>query len=187
MLDPMSNLPLLNRAVLFAADKHRDQVRDGEVPLPYIAHCIEVVSNLRAIGGELDQEILCAGFLHDTLEDTETTKQEIIEQFGQRVAEIVASVTREEPSEQEKQGLSNEEIWELRNYMFAQELAEMPIEGRKIKLADRLSNVRESARTRPGPKHERYLRQTKMILSIIPRETNEALWDAIAREINLID
>ncbi|MEZ5162552.1 MAG: hypothetical protein R2688_02160 [Fimbriimonadaceae bacterium] len=71
--------------------------------------------------------------------------------------------------------------------MFAQELAVMPLDGRKIKLADRLCNIRESARTRPGPKHERYVRQTQMILTIIPRETNEALWDAIAREIDLID
>ncbi|MCB0826173.1 MAG: bifunctional (p)ppGpp synthetase/guanosine-3',5'-bis(diphosphate) 3'-pyrophosphohydrolase [Armatimonadetes bacterium] len=183
----MSELPLLNRAALFAAEKHKHQTRDGEAALPYVAHCFEVASNLRIIGGELNEDILCAAILHDTIEDTEATYEEVAAQFGERVADIVASVTRDEPSEEETEGLSKEEIWELRNYMFAQELVTMPLNGRKIKLADRLSNVREGARTRPGPKHERYVRQTQMILTIIPRETNAALWDAIAREIDLID
>ena len=75
--------------------------------------------------------------------------------------------------------MSAEAIWEVRNTMLLEEITHMSPDARRIKLADRLSNIVESMKTRTGHKLERYIRQTRQILDAIPRDTSPALWDAI--------
>ena len=80
-------------AIAFAADKHRDQRRKDAVASPYINHPI-ALANVLANEADIDDErVLIAAVLHDTLEDTETTVQELVRHFGQEIAEIVLEVS----------------------------------------------------------------------------------------------
>ena len=83
---------LLN-AIEFAAMKHRDQRRKDPFGTPYINHPIGVASLIANIGGVEDVKVLQAAILHDTVEDTNTTFEEIEENFGLEVRNIVAEVT----------------------------------------------------------------------------------------------
>jgi (p)ppGpp synthase/HD superfamily hydrolase len=120
-----------------------------------------------------------AAVLHDTLEDTDAKREQIEAEFGRRVASLVEDLTRKEPSEEEIDGLSTDEIWSLRSNMLLDEIGEMGLEAQAIKLADRLSNVREALRTKKGKKLDRYLDQSKRILKIVPKSVNPGLWKEI--------
>ena len=78
----------IHRAIEFATMKHRNQVRKG-TDVPYIVHPMEVMQILTAEG--CSEDVIIAGLLHDTVEDTETTVEEIRERFGDRVAKLVAA------------------------------------------------------------------------------------------------
>ena len=84
---------LILRAIYFAARKHRDQRRKDEEASPYINHPISVSLLLAEIGGIADAEILSAAILHDTLEDTATTPEELEATFGMRIRKLVEEVT----------------------------------------------------------------------------------------------
>jgi (p)ppGpp synthase/HD superfamily hydrolase len=84
---------LLLRAIDFAARKHRDQRRKDKEASPYINHPISVAWLLADVGGITDPEILSAAVLHDTLEDTDTTAEELETIFGSRIRRIVKEVT----------------------------------------------------------------------------------------------
>lgn len=83
----------LLKAIEFASLKHRDQRRKDTVKAPYINHCIRVASIIESIGGIDNQEILMAAVLHDTIEDTGTTANEIEKLFGLRILELIKSVS----------------------------------------------------------------------------------------------
>jgi (p)ppGpp synthase/HD superfamily hydrolase len=77
----------------FAEKKHKCQRRkDGKTP--YFKHLEQVVKRLKILGIK-DQDVLCAGWLHDTIEDTNTDYDDIYEKFGKKVADIVASLTKD--------------------------------------------------------------------------------------------
>ncbi len=108
----MSRLPpaegvvsVLLRAMRFAAEKHRDHRRKGETAAPYINHPIAVAQQLAEAGLENDVELLMAAVLHDVVEDTDATGEEVRALFGERVAEIVMEVTDDKtlPDERRKQ------------------------------------------------------------------------------------
>src|SRR5436309_13739399 len=86
-------LALLLKALAFAAHKHRDQRRKDAEASPYINHPIALADVLVNEGGVTDIEVLCAALLHDTVEDTATTHDELVNAFGSRIARIVAEVT----------------------------------------------------------------------------------------------
>src|SRR4051794_9673445 len=86
-------LALLLKALAFAAHKHRDQRRKDAEASPYINHPIALADVLVNEGGVTDVEVLCAALLHDTVEDTDTTHEELLDAFGSRIARIVAEVT----------------------------------------------------------------------------------------------
>ena len=86
-------LALLLKALAFAAHKHRDQRRKDADASPYINHPIALADVLVNEGGVTDTEVLCAALLHDTVEDTATTHEELVDAFGSRIARIVAEVT----------------------------------------------------------------------------------------------
>src|SRR5688572_29539451 len=92
MVSQINSVTGIARALKFAAGKHRLQKRKDH-QTPYINHPIEVLQILSTVGGVTDNDILIAAVLHDTLEDTETTPEEIEKEFGQRVLELVKEVS----------------------------------------------------------------------------------------------
>ena len=80
-------------AASFAAKKHTDQKRKGERGEPYINHPLEVANLLANVGGVNDIGILMAAILHDTIEDTDATADELRELFGERVTGLVLEIT----------------------------------------------------------------------------------------------
>ena len=169
----------LQDAVRWAAELHFGQERDGDAPLPYITHPLEVLSILRHRAGVTDEDMLCAAALHDTVEETNATVGDIRDRFGERVALLVDELTRREPNEKNTQGLSADEVYELRTTMYMDELRAMSREARLIKLCDRFCNLKEAKRTRSSKKAKRYRDQTRRMLAIIPRDVHPELWDKI--------
>ena len=89
----MSDITLILKAATFAAHKHRDQRRKDVKATPYINHPLALAQALCEEGAVDDPVILAAALLHDTIEDTETSYDELRGQFGARIADIVAEVT----------------------------------------------------------------------------------------------
>jgi hypothetical protein len=87
-----SNQALLLKAIAFAAEKHRHQRRKDPEASPYINHPIDLANVLLNEGGVSDTTTLCAAILHDTLEDTQTTSDEIAREFGGEIRDIVIEV-----------------------------------------------------------------------------------------------
>ena len=81
------------RAATFAAEKHVMQRRKGAIAEPYINHLLEVAELLVRTQPGFDLALVIAGLLHDTLEDTETTRDELAQQFGDDVASVVVEVS----------------------------------------------------------------------------------------------
>jgi len=129
-----AELALLLRALAFAAHKHRDQRRKDAQASPYINHPIALADLLVNEGGVTDVEILCAALLHDTVEDTATTPQELAEAFGARIAGIVAEVTDDKrlPKAERKR-------------LQIEHAAGLSAEAKLVKLADKICNLRDVA------------------------------------------
>jgi len=87
----MNHTPQIKKAIQFAAKKHHGQFRRETEPLPYVTHLFSVALLVAEDGA--DDDVVTAALLHDTLEDTETTREEIVAAFNERVAELVESVT----------------------------------------------------------------------------------------------
>lgn len=126
----MNSISDIFLAARFAALKHHGQLRKGEDPEPYIVHPIEAAQLLSEVGGVTDPDILIAALLHDTIEDTDATEEEISELFGSRVASIVVELTDDMslPKEQRK--------------LLQQEHApSMSPEAKQVKMCDKMSNI----------------------------------------------
>lgn len=80
-------------AAIFAANRHHGQVRKDQRGSPYVTHPLAVAKALWEIGGIRDQETLMAAILHDTIEDTETTHDDIRQQFGENILDLILEVT----------------------------------------------------------------------------------------------
>lgn len=166
----------MDAAIDFATAKHRGQYRDGDAPLPYITHPLDVLANLRYTGDVTDPELLVTAVLHDVVEECEVGPEEIEQKFGQRVRKLVDELTREEP---DTTGMDPDARWELRSKLLLEEIERMSPDAQQVKLADRLSNLDEARRVKNGKKLQRYNKQTARILEIIPRTVNPGLWDAL--------
>lgn len=125
---------LLNKAIVFATEAHEGQFRKG-THIPYILHPIEAA----AIVGTMttDDEIIAGAVLHDVVEDTDTTVDEIKELFGERVAALVAS-----ESEDKREDKPAESTWKIRKQETLDHLKNAPIDVKMITLGDKLSNIR---------------------------------------------
>jgi guanosine-3',5'-bis(diphosphate) 3'-pyrophosphohydrolase len=134
-----SELALLLRALAFAAHKHRDQRRKDPAASPYINHPIALANVLVNEGGVTDEEVLAAALLHDTVEDTATTPEELEEQFGARIARIVAEVT-------DDKALPKAE----RKRLQVEHAAQLSPEAKLVKLADKICNLRDVAERPPA-------------------------------------
>ena len=125
---------LADRAIEFATVKHAGSYRKG-TSIPYITHVIEAFAIVSTLTD--DEEVRAAAVLHDTIEDTETTKEELIGNFGERIADLVAA-----ESENKREDRPAEETWRIRKQETLQHLAGASLEVKMIALGDKLSNIR---------------------------------------------
>jgi guanosine-3',5'-bis(diphosphate) 3'-pyrophosphohydrolase len=131
-------------ATHFSAIKHTEQRRKDPTGTPYINHPIGVAHTLVALGGILSnpkihaETAILAALLHDTVEDTDTTLEEVEREFGPRVRAVVAEVT-------DDKALSRNER-KLKQVMDAPHKS---IEAKSVKLADKLYNLRDLTRATP--------------------------------------
>jgi len=146
---PLADVDLIKRAYVYSARAHEGQTRkSGE---PYVTHPLEVSSLLAEM--KLDEHAICAGILHDTVEDTSATVEEVEELFGREVAEIVDGVT--------KLNIPFNTQFEKQAENFRRMLVAMAKDIRVIlvKLADRLHNMRTLDHMR-ADKQEQIARET---------------------------
>lgn len=122
-------MKLVERAIEFAAHAHRKQVRKG-TKIPYISHPFAVGMMLQRAG--CPEEVVAAGILHDTLEDTSATSDQLLKKFGPVVLEIVQGC-----SEPDK-----EASWEERKQHTLDFLKSASLEIRLVACADKLHNIR---------------------------------------------
>jgi hypothetical protein len=135
----ISELPRLTKALLFAADAHRNQRRKGAAQEPYLNHLIEVVDLVVQATNNADMDMVIAALLHDVVEDTPITYENIVTTFGKRVAEIV----RENSDDM---SLPKAERRRAR-------IAGMALKSREariVKMADIISNLRAVAVSPPA-------------------------------------
>jgi (p)ppGpp synthase/HD superfamily hydrolase len=128
----MNGVVLISRAADFAAQRHKDQRRKGSRPVPYVNHLADVANLLAAATEGTDAELVAAGWLHDTVEDTATTSAELAATFGEDIASLVREVTDDKslPKAERKQ------------LQVVKTPAKTP-RAKMIKLADLTSNLRE--------------------------------------------
>ena len=127
-----TNLTALLTSLHFAADKHRDQRRKSQEACPYINHPIEVAEILSRVGGVTDLATLQAAILHDTIEDTQTTSEELEARFGAEVRRLVDEVS-------DDQRLPKAE----RKRLQIEHAPYLSPKAKLIKIADKISNVRD--------------------------------------------
>lgn len=126
-------------AIAFSADKHRNQRRKDAEASPYINHPI-ALANVLANEADIENEhVLVAAILHDTIEDTETTEQELVSTFGQEVANIVLEVT-------DDKSLPKSE----RKRLQMEHAAHISSRAQLVKLADKICNLRDIAKSPPA-------------------------------------
>ena len=123
------------KAILFATKAHAGSFRKGKTK-PYILHPLEAMPTVADM--TVDEEVLAAAVLHDTVEDTNTSAAEIKREFGDRVASLVAS-----ESEDKREDRPAEETWKTRKQETLDHLEGASHEVKLICLGDKLSNMRE--------------------------------------------
>lgn len=138
----MANKPLdttlLDRAILFAVKAHAGTERRGK-GFPYIVHPMEAVEIVATITP--DQELLAAAALHDTVEDTDVTIEQIRSEFGDRIASLVGAET-----DVVIDGRSEQDSWHDRKQAAIDRLAKASRDAKIVAMGDKLSNMRAIAR-----------------------------------------
>ncbi|MGH7507738.1 MAG: HD domain-containing protein [Longimicrobiales bacterium] len=134
----MTSPATLLAALEFAAARHRDQRRKGSGAPPYINHPIQVARLLAEVGGIEDHITLTAAVLHDTIEDTETTADELEERFGADVRDVVMEMT-------DDTSLPKAE----RKHLQIERAPGLSSRAKQLKIADKTSNIREIVQDPP--------------------------------------
>lgn len=133
----------LTQAIVFAAEKHKNQRRKDGLGTPYINHPLRVLNILTTYGMEQysfewELPILIAAVLHDTVEDTDATIEEIVNNFGVEVANIVAEVTDDKSLPKR-----------TRKKLQVEHAPNKSKSAKLVKLADKLDNLRDLEQTLP--------------------------------------
>ena len=179
MLDPnlQQALAPIIKALGFAARKHSDQRRKDHAASPYINHPIALVEVLCNEAGITEPDVLCAALLHDTVEDTETTPEELTAAFGTGIAAVVLEVTDDKALPKMERKRSQVE-----------RAGAASREARLVKLADKICNLRDVARDPPvGWELGRRQAYFDWALQVVDRMRGthpalEALFDAAYRQ-----
>ena len=129
---------LILKAIRFSAEKHSDQRRKDSKASPYINHPIGVAETLWSVAGVRDEALLVAAILHDTIEDTDTTKEEIETEFGEEVLSLVLEVTDDKslPKETRKQ-------------LQVEHAPHKSKRAKLLKIADKINNIRDIIKSPP--------------------------------------
>ena len=130
-------ISLLFKALAFSAEKHRTQKRKDIDKSPYINHPI-ALANILAQRWVIDENVLCAAILHDTLEDTETTTEELKKHFGEKITSIVLEVSDDKSLDKE-----------VRKQLQIDHAASLSHEAKLVKLADKIANITDIINTPP--------------------------------------
>jgi guanosine-3',5'-bis(diphosphate) 3'-pyrophosphohydrolase len=125
-------------ASAFAAHKHRDQRRKGKDASPYINHPIAVANVLANEAAITDATTLAAALLHDTIEDTDTTVEELEGEFGLEIAAVVLEVTDDKKLPKQ-----------VRKRLQIEHAATLSRNAKLVKLADKICNLRDMSRSPP--------------------------------------
>ena len=138
----MSNRPLntdlVDKAIVFATNAHHGTERRCK-GFPYIVHPLEAMAIVATMTP--DPELLAAAVLHDTVEDTDVTLEQISREFGERIAWLVSSET------DVKTGTNGEKLpWKERKQRDMDALRNAPREVKMVAMGDKLSNMRAIAR-----------------------------------------
>src|SRR5437868_3734499 len=136
----LAELRLVSSAANLAAHRHNGMARKGRGNEPYINHLAEVASILAEVTDGADAELVAAGWLHDSVEDTGTTRDELAQKFGARVAALVVEVT-------DDMSLS-------KSARRQKQIADAPHKSpgaKLIKIADKISNIRARIHSAPTP------------------------------------
>jgi len=128
----MNGLVLVSSAANFAAERHKDQRRKGKGQVPYVNHLAEVACLLTVATKGTDAELVAAGWLHDTVEDTAPSQDELVSTFGDEVASLVMEVTDDKSLPKA----------ERKRLQVLKTPAKTP-RAKMIKLADLTSNLRQ--------------------------------------------
>jgi (p)ppGpp synthase/HD superfamily hydrolase len=126
-------------AALFAAEKHSRQRRKGLAAEPYVNHAIEVAQLVASTLDRPDPDLIAAALLHDTVEDTEVTFDELTDLFGADTASLVAEVT-------DDKSLPKAE----RKRLQVANAPHKTVRAQTIKLADKISNLRSILKSPPA-------------------------------------
>jgi (p)ppGpp synthase/HD superfamily hydrolase len=138
-MEEFNTLASILKALHFSADKHRHQRRKDVKATPYINHPIEVAELLSGIGDVRDLTTLQGAILHDTIEDTETTPEELESSFGSEVRHVVEEVT-------DNKHLPKTE----RKRLQVEHAPHLSLRAKQIKLADKIANVKSVTHTPPA-------------------------------------
>lgn len=127
------------KAAQFAAEKHKSQRRKDADASPYINHPL-ALANVLATEGNIDNpDVICAALLHDTIEDTDTTAEELSALFGSKVASIVLEVTDDKSLEKH-----------VRKQRQVEHAPHISKEAKLVKLADKICNLRDILASPPA-------------------------------------
>ncbi|MBC8329132.1 MAG: HD domain-containing protein [Planctomycetes bacterium] len=161
--------PPVHKAVAVARDKHRGQQRkDGS---DFVGHPLRTALLLLEVAGVQDPNMLCAAVLHDVVEDTDASCDDLLEEFGSKVADLVRILTLE--PYQDGQDKS------ARDVAHFQHLAWEGRDPQLLRTADRLDNIRSLGDTVPPARREAYLRDTRDHLLPLTLASNTALYHAL--------
>ena len=126
---------IIDKAIEFATKAHRGALRKG-TQIPYILHPLEAAAIVSSMTD--DVEVMAAAVMHDVLEDTDTSVEQLRSEFGNRITDLVSA-----ESENKREGLPAADTWRLRKQETIDELCrETQIEVKMIALGDKLSNIR---------------------------------------------
>lgn len=148
------------KAYLFAKEKHTSQIRKDIIPKDYITHPINVASLVKEYTS--DENLIAAAFLHDVLEDTDATYNDLVKLFGNKIANIVQSLTNDE---------KQKELYGKEKYL-SKKMVNMSDDELLIKLCDRLDNV-NSLGDADDIFRLKYIEETKNIVKYV--ESNRKL------------
>ena len=170
-------MTLLKNAELFAKSKHAGKLKKSGIT--YSKHLEEVVNRLKSLG-VIDEEVLCTGWLHDILENTDTSFDELFEKFGRRIAVLTLSLTKTKFvidtndnstfTLTKKKTLSKKQ----REKNYGIKLKESEVDAKIIKLCDisaNLGNLKNQVISKT--KKRKVLRELRYYLSIIEKDIME--------------
>jgi (p)ppGpp synthase/HD superfamily hydrolase len=167
-------MTLLKNAELFAKSKHAGKLKKSGIT--YSKHLEEVVNRLKSLG-VIDEEILCTGWLHDILEDTDTSFDELFEKFGRRIAVLTLSLTKSkfviDTNDNSTFTLTKKKILskKQRERNYGLKLKESEVDAKIIKLCDisaNLGNLKNQVISKS--KKRKVLKELRYYLSIIEKD-----------------